>query len=162
MAAPMPVSRRSPLLPPPRPADPIVIRVENGDDIAATSMLTCTAGGLEAVRHVGSATLGRFVAGHLPANSDTVFVAWARQNGRSDQHLHVVVEQSNRPVCGVVAGRAAVADLPTDLTGIDGAYVLWLRVRAGNLSIVVPPRHAIVSLGGIARWVETTAVAYCA
>ena len=153
MAAPMPVSRRSPFAAIPPVSHPFVIRVDGNHDFAATTILGKFGHSLVALPHVGSGAAGRFVVGQTSQESDTVFIAWARGATNGAAPAEFSIEQSGLVIASISARRRIVADVPEQLSGVESAYVLWLSVRSGQLTVKMPPTNAIVSLESIAEWV---------
>jgi hypothetical protein len=155
MAAPMPVSRRSTFAALPRSSPQFVIRADGNHDFAATTILGMLGQTLVALPHLDSGDAGRFPLGHTGQDSDIVFIAWARGAPDGAAPAEFSIEQSGLVVASVSAQLRVVADVPPHLSGVEGAYVLWVGVRAGQITVKMPPTGAILSLESITHWVTS-------
>jgi hypothetical protein len=153
MAAPMPVSRRSAFAAIPPVSRPFIIRADGNHDFAATTILGKLGQTLVPLPHVGSGAAGRFVIGQTSQDSDTVFIAWARGGMHGASPAEFSIEQSGLVIASISARRRLVIDVPSELAGVETAYILWLSVRDGQLVVKMPPTGAMVSLDSITQWV---------
>jgi hypothetical protein len=155
MAAPMPVSRRSTSAAIPSSSPPFVLRVEGNHDFAATTILGKLGQTLVALAQVSSGAAGGFVVGQTNQDSDAVFIAWNRGAPDDAAPAEFSIEQSGLVVASVSAHLRVIADVPNHLSEVKGAFVLWLSVRAGQITVKMPPTGAILTLDSITHWVTS-------
>jgi hypothetical protein len=160
MAAPMPVSRRSTFAAIPPVSRPLIIRADGNHDFAATTILGRLGQTLVALPHVGSGGAGRFVVGQTNQDSDTVFIAWERGATQGAAPAEFAIEVSGLVVARISARRRVVADVPSHLSGVESAYILWVSIRDGQLTVKLPPNGATVSLDSITHWVTAGPIDY--
>jgi hypothetical protein len=155
MAAPTPVPSRSAYAAIPPALSPFVIRADGHHDLAATTVLGRHGDAMVALAPVSSGAAGGFGVGQTNRDSDAVFIAWAHGASQGSPPVEFSVERDGLVVASVVARHRAFADVPAQLPGVEGAYVLWLSVRGGELTVKMPPPVAVVTIDSIARWVTS-------
>jgi hypothetical protein len=157
-----PTPANSPSVTPQRPGErsyPTVIQIGQDNEIAASTVLSLTPAGIVARPHVGSGQTGRIVLGLLADGSHTVVVAWTRAEAGPAPRLPMRVEERGRVIARLDVSAHVAADIPAELIGIRAAYVIALRVSAGQVLVTVPPEHAIVSLASIEHWMRAAEAA---